>query len=266
LSGLDKKILQPLARQKLLMKKIRAAFRMTLFVFMTLGLYVVWLLPSFFIPNKQLWRHTVFGAWARAFLKIAGITVTINGTPPRPPFFLVSNHLTYTDVPLLRSIIEGVFVAKGEMEGWFLAGKICRDMGTIFINRQNRRDIPRAGALILKAIEAGEGVIVFPEGTSTKGEEVLKFNSSFLEFAAKADLPVHYASISYKTPPGELPASLAVAWWEDISFFAHLMRMFQISGIEAIVSFGESPIQSSDRKELARKLWEGVNEEFIPVA
>lgn len=247
------------------MKIIRAAFRMISFVFMTLGLYSAWFIGSIFVPNKPLGRHLAFGAWAHCFIKIAGIKVKIIGTPPRPPFFMVSNHLTYTDIPLLRSIVEGVFVAKGEIESWFIAGKICRDMGAIFINRQNRRDIPRAGSQILESIENGEGVIVFPEGTSTKGEEVLKFNSSFLEFAAKADLPVHYASISYKTPPGEFPASLAVTWWEDISFGAHLWRMFQISEIEATVSFGETPIQSDDRKELARKLWEGVNEKFIPV-
>jgi 1-acyl-sn-glycerol-3-phosphate acyltransferase len=247
------------------MKTIRAAIRMILFVTMTLGLYSVWFLLHFFIPNKQLWRQIIFGAWGKGFVKIAGIRTKVIGTPPRPPFFLVSNHLTYTDIPLLRSIVEGVFVAKGEIEGWFMAGRIVKDMGAIFINRQNRRDIPRAGSQILKSLEEGEGVIVFPEGTSTKGEEVLKFNSSFLEFAAKSNLPVHYASISYKTLDGEIPASLVVAWWEDISFGAHLWRMFQIPRIEAIVNFGEAPIQSADRKELSRVLWEKVSEGFIPL-
>lgn len=247
------------------MKIIRAAFRMILFVCMTLGLYSAWFVAHFFIPNKQLWRQIIFGAWARSFIKIARIKVEVIGTPPRPPFFLVTNHLTYTDIPLIRSIVESVFVAKGEIESWFMAGRIVGDMGTIFINRQNRRDIPRAGSLILKALDGGEGVTVFPEGTSTKGEEVLKFNSSFLEFAAQKDLPVHYASITYKTPPDEMPANLAVAWWEDISFFAHLWRMFQVSRIEAIVNFSNEPIHSTDRKELARKLWEGVRERFIPV-
>jgi 1-acyl-sn-glycerol-3-phosphate acyltransferase len=71
--------------------------------------------------------------------------------------------------------VDGVFVAKGEMEGWFLAGKICRDMGTVFITGKTRRDIPRAGAEIIKRLEQGEGVIVFPEGTSTKGEDILPF-------------------------------------------------------------------------------------------
>lgn len=247
------------------MKIIRAAFRLTLFVTLTLGCYSVWFLASPFIPNKQLWRQIAFRTWSNAFLKIAGIKVEVIGTPPRPPFFLVSNHLTYMDVPVLRSVAKGVFVAKGEIEGWFMAGRIVGDMGTIFINRQNRRDIPRAGSLILKRLDEGEGVIVFPEGTSTKGEEVLKFNSSFLEFAAQSNLPVNYASISYKTPPGEPSATTAVAWWEDISFMAHLWRMFKIPRIEAIVSFGEEPIQSNDRKELARTLWEKVREKFIPL-
>lgn len=247
------------------MKFIRAAIRMPLFVIMTLGTYSVWFLPHFFVPNKQLWRQIIFYFWAKSFLKIAGITVETIGTPPKPPFFLVSNHLTYMDIPLLRSVSEGVFVAKGEIEGWFMAGKIVGDMGAIFIDRQNRRDIPRAGAKILKALDDGEGVIVFPEGTSTKGEDVLKFNSSFLEFAAQSNLPVYYASINYKTPSGELSANTAVAWWEDISFMAHLWRMFQVSRIKAIVNFGEQPVQSTDRKELARELWEKVKERFIPL-
>ncbi|MBK6725266.1 MAG: 1-acyl-sn-glycerol-3-phosphate acyltransferase [Acidobacteria bacterium] len=85
---------------------------------------------------------------------------------------------------------------------------------------QNRRDIPRAGELIIERLDAGEGVVVFPEGTSTKGEEVLPFNSSFLEFAARKDIAVHYAAITYSTPPGEMPAHIAACWWEDILTFS----------------------------------------------
>jgi 1-acyl-sn-glycerol-3-phosphate acyltransferase len=59
----------------------------------------------------------------------------------------------------------------------------------IFIDRQNRRDIPRAGAEIISVLSDGEGVIVFPEGTTTKGDDVIAFNSSFLQFAAETDLP-----------------------------------------------------------------------------
>ncbi len=138
-------------------------------------------------------------------------------------------------------------------------------MGTIFINRQNRRDIPRAGAEIIERLNNGEGVIVFPEGTSTKGETVLPFNSSFLEFAAKTNLPVSHASITYQAPNGSLKASQAVCWWEDVSFAAHLFRLFQMREFTAIIHFGEAAVQSNNRKKLAQTLREKISENFVPV-
>lgn len=132
-------------------------------------------------------------------------------------------------------------------------------MGTIFINRQNRRDIPRAGAEIIQRLEQGEGVIVFPEGTSTKGETILPFNSSFLEFAAKKNLPVSYAAITYTTPPGEPKASETVSWWDEKTFLEHLWHLFQVREYTAIIRFGDAPAHSRARKELARTLWEEVN-------
>ena len=247
------------------MKYLRAAIRFFLFLASTFGLYLTWFIFSPFIPNKIYWRQVIFGSWARAFITIARMKVEVVGVPPKSPFFLVTNHLSYTDIPVIRSVLDSVFVAKGEIQGWFAAGRICRDMGAIFIDRQNRRDIPRAGQDILKSLEQGEGVTVFPEGTSTKGENVLKFNSSFLEFAAQSDLPVHYAAISYKTAPGQLPPSATVCWWDEKSFGEHLWVLFQLKEVTAIITFGEQPILSPNRKELAQKLWEAVNDKYIPV-
>lgn len=247
------------------MKYIRAATRILLFVGSTLGLHSFWFVSHFFVPNKIFWRQWVFGAWTKSFVSISNMKIEVIGTPPKPPFFLVTNHLSYTDIAAIRAVAKGIFVAKADIQGWFLAGRICRDMGTIFINRENRRDIPRAGELIVERLDAGEGVVVFPEGTSTKGETVLPFNSSFLEFAARAEIPVSYASITYRTPPNELAAHLAACWWEDISFFAHLWRLFQVSEYTATITFGEAPVINPDRKELAAELRERVAETFIAV-
>ena len=247
------------------MKYLRAAVKMILFVSSTIGLYSIWLVGSFFIPNKLFWRQIAFQTWSRAFAKIANMKIETIGDVPRPPFFLVSNHLSYTDIPAIRCVADGVFVAKGEIEDWFLGGRIVRDMGIVFIDRNNRRDIPRAGEQITERLENGEGVIIFPEGTSTIGAEVLPFNSSFLEFAARTDFPVSYASISYRTPNASPNASDVVCWWEDISFFEHLWRLFQINEFTAVISFGEETLQNPNRKELARELREKVSEKFIPV-
>ncbi len=247
------------------MTTIRSIIGTALFFGLTFGIYALWFVGSIVIPNKQFWRQLIFKLWARGFARIAGMTVEVIGTPPKPPFFLVCNHLSYVDIPALRCAADGVFVAKGEIRGWPVAGRIISDFGTIFIDRHNRRDIPRAGRDIVQKLDEGEGVIIFPEGTSTKGDEVLPFNSSFLEFAAKTDLPVSYASLTYETPDGELRASDAVCWWDDTTFMQHLYRFFGLSGCTAVIRFGEAPILNANRKELAHELREKVKESFIPV-
>jgi 1-acyl-sn-glycerol-3-phosphate acyltransferase len=247
------------------MKYLRAIIRLKLFMVATLGLYAIWFVLRIFIPNKVYWRQLAFGTWTKSFVWISGMDIEVIGEPPSPPFFLVTNHLSYVDIAALRAVVNGIFVAKIEVSEWFLAGRIVRDMGVIFIDRKNRRDIPRAGEEIISTLSKGEGVIVFPEGTSTKGEDILPFNSSFLEFASRTDLPVSYASISYRTPVGEPPASTTVCWWEDISFMAHLFRLFKVKRYTAIINFGEESIVNPDRKQLAAELRQRVKEKFIPV-
>lgn len=247
------------------MKYIRATIKFVLFVVATFGLYGIWFALQFFIPNKIYWRQLAFRYWTNSFVWISGMEIEVIGRRPTPPFFLVTNHVSYVDVAALRAVVEGVFVAKAEVKEWFMAGRIVRDMGIIFIDRKNRRDIPRAGEEIIQRLNDGEGVIVFPEGTSTKGEDILPFNSSFLEFASRTDLPVSYASIGYRTPDGEPPASTVVCWWDDITFMGHLFRLFTIKRYTAVIHFGDEPVVHPDRKQLAAELRNRVKEKFIPI-
>ncbi|HQU81498.1 MAG TPA: lysophospholipid acyltransferase family protein [Pyrinomonadaceae bacterium] len=189
----------------------------------------------------------------------------IKGKIPEPPFFLVCNHLSYTDIPVLRAAANGVFVAKSDVRKWFLLGKIVADAGTVFINRQNKRDIPRAGNEIVERISNGEGVFLFPEGTSSCGKSVLPFNSSFLEFAARADLPVSYCSVSYQTEIGEITASKAVCWFDETVFMTHLFRFFILKKIYATITFGDAPVKDTNRKKLASALHEKVENLFTPL-
>lgn len=247
------------------MKYLLATIRFTSFVIGTFVTYGFWWTTSFFIPNKVYWRQLAFEVWTKSYVLISGMKIEVIGNPPKPPFFLVSNHLSYADIAALRAAVKGVFVAKKEIENWFLAGRIVRDMGIIFIDRKNRRDIPRAGQEITERLNAGEGVIVFPEGTSTKGEGILPFNSSFMEFAARTNVPVSYVSISYRTPEGGPTASESICWWDDTPFLVHMFRSFMVPKFTAILNFGDEPVINTDRKALAAELQGKVTERFIPV-
>ncbi|MBK6725265.1 MAG: hypothetical protein IPG58_18975 [Acidobacteria bacterium] len=105
------------------MRNLRAAIRMVLFVTSTLGIYGVWFVLRIFIPNKIYWRQVIFAAWTSAFTRISKMTIEVVGSPPNPPFFLVTNHLSYTDMAAIRAVVKGVFVAKAEVETWPLAGE-----------------------------------------------------------------------------------------------------------------------------------------------
>lgn len=247
------------------MRTIRASIRLLLFFASSIGAYLVWFVTHRFVPNKIFLRQVIFRTWSRSFVRMCNIQIEVRGTPPKPPFFVVCNHLSYADIPVLRAVVKGVFLAKKDVEDWPIGGRICRDMGTVFIDRENRRDIPRAGELVLERLRQGEGVIVFPEGTSTKGETVLPFNSSFLEFAARAEQPVSYASISYRTPEGELPASTAVCWWDDTELVPHMFRLFKLPSYTATIEFGDEALIGKDRKLLARELHARVLASFTPI-
>src|SRR5207237_719547 len=92
----------------------------------------------------------------------AGCFSAEDGRPPSPPFLLAANHLSYVDVFVLASRLPVRFVAKVEVRRWPVLGPISRGFGTIFINRSDRRDIPRVLAEIEQALGRGEGIILFP--------------------------------------------------------------------------------------------------------
>jgi 1-acyl-sn-glycerol-3-phosphate acyltransferase len=250
------------------MKHLLATTRALLLCALTAALYMLWIAAVALTRSasaRRKWRYAVFRAWARGVAGIAQMTIAVRGTAPRPPFLLVSNHLSYIDVIALSSLVDCTYVARGDVADWPVIGRLCQGMEILFVDRTRRRDVRRVGACIDRALADGEGVVLFPEGTSTPGAAVGSFKPSLLEPAAKRRIPVHYASVSYRTPPGAAPAHLAVCWWGDMTFLKHLFELLQLPAFEAAVTFGNEPIEGDDRKTLAASLRRAVSEQFVPV-
>jgi len=251
------------------MKTLRVIIRIVGLSLMTVTLYIPWvigkyLLLSFRGPRRE-WRRIIVCGWARLAAKIIGMRIIIEGNPPRPPFFLVSNHLSYIDIIVVSAYLNCVFVAKREIDNWPGFGFLSRSIDTIFIDRSSFQDIPRVISLINQTLDQGLGVVLFPEGTSGMGDKVLNFSPALLEPAARGSYPVSYASISYTAPPDQLPAYQTVCWWGEVSFMQHAGRLLKEKSFDAILTFGAEAIQADDRKALAKSLWNAVNDQFIPV-
>jgi 1-acyl-sn-glycerol-3-phosphate acyltransferase len=210
------------------------------------------------------WRNFIVQTWARTVARIVNMKVHAEGRPPRPPFYLVSNHLSYFDVIAYFTQVHCVFIAKAELADWPIFGFLSKSANTVFINRNSKKDIPRVNALIEKAIHESDGVIVFPESTSTKGNAVLPFKSSLLEYAADKNFPVSYATIHYRTGPEDPPAYLSICWWGNMTFGGHFLDLLKLSKIEATITFGSTTVQGDDRKTIAQELWRRINGQFVP--
>ena len=248
------------------MQTLSAILKALAFSIATIGFYLLWLVVTPFAHffARRRWRDFIFRHWARTIVKVVGIKIQTNAIVPATPFFLVSNHLSYLDIIVLASQLDCVFVAKREIADWPVFGLLSRSMNTIFIDRARVADIPRVNALIVETLQSGQNIVVFPEGTSTSGAEILPFKPSLLEPAARGSFPVAYASLKYRTPPDETPAHLSVCWWGEMTLMPHLWGVFRLSEIEATLTFGAETLRGADRKELARRLHDAVGTIFTP--
>ncbi|MGE0126556.1 MAG: lysophospholipid acyltransferase family protein [Blastocatellales bacterium] len=255
------------------MELLRVTIRIPALILASAAWYLLWLAGKLLTAPfqsagrraRRRWRKIIVNGWGRSLAAILGMRVRTIGEPPRPPFFLVSNHLSYVDIIAYAACLECVFISRSDIADWPGIGLLARGVGTIFINREKLHDIPRVIAEINEALDEGLGVILFPEGTSGAGDRILPFHASLLDPAAKANYPVSFASISYRTPPAEAPAYLVVSWWGDMTFTPHVRELLKLSSFDAFIKFGSHAIRADDRKALARSLWSAVNDQFTPM-
>jgi 1-acyl-sn-glycerol-3-phosphate acyltransferase len=238
---------------------IRAVTRIFALCLLTAVAASVYLFACLFGKQNEVKKF-----WASNVARIVRLKINVQGKPPDVPFFLVSNHLSYVDIVSLMAILDCVFVAKSDVANWFVIGRLARMVGTIFIDRENNRSILTVLNDIDNALRNKTGVVIFPEGTSTKGETILPFKPSLLESVARENFDVHYASLTYKVPDDCTPASLSICWWGDMTFTDHAWRLCQLRESEIVITFGTKTICCENRKNLAKKLWSAVNEQFVP--
>ena len=218
---------------------------------------VLWIL----LPKKswkKAWRYQFQRSWAKITAKILGVRLKVKGKAPKAPYFLVSNHIGYLDIMVLWAVTQGVFIAKKEVRSWPLIGIGAKMLGTLFIDRRMFRETTRINALIEEGLANGEGIIVFPEGTSSAGTTTLEFKSPLLKVLAEKEYPVHALAFQYKSAKGYPAAQDSLAYWGEMTFVSHLLNVMKMPYFEVAMKFSDQPIIHHERKQLTKDLWQNV--------
>lgn len=248
---------------------VTAPIKVFLFPMVTLICYLLYLVGFIFIKvfrmRYEYWRNYCMALWGKSVIKLFSMQIRLQGTPPKPPFFIVSNHLSYLDIPIYSAFIDTTFVAKAEIRKWPFVGFMASTLGIIFIDRKKRSDVKRVNNLIATNLNDMQGITLFPEGTTSPGLEVLNFRPSLLEHAAVSNINVSYSSLRYETLETDLPAYKSVCWWGNKSMLSHLFLLSKNRKVLVDIRFGEESVNCNDRKELAMELHKKVTSIFEPV-
>lgn len=204
-------------------------------------------------------RHFIIRSWSRALLNIAGIEVRAVGFPSdaERPVTLVANHVSWTDIFALNSQHACHFIAKAELRSWPLAGQLLSNVGTIFIDRGDRKETHRLKHVVHDLLQAGETVAVFPEGTTSDGQDVLKFHASLLEPVVAAEGEVWVVAIRYFRRAGAADAearTTSAAYIGDMTLLQSLFAIHQEAPVIAELRFVEAiACAGLTRREVAKR-------------
>jgi len=214
---------------------------------------------------SRRWNELAVRVWTGGLVTVLGMHVDVVGTPPAKPFFMVANHLSYLDILVLGARLGPTFISKHELASWPVLGHLARVTGVIFVNRDRRRDAVRVLDEIDSAVQRGAGVVLFPEGTSTRGDQIYPLKTALLEWAAQRQYPVHAVSLRYGTSSPAISTADDVCWWGDAAFGPHFLNLLAIPRVTATVSFAPEPVIESDRTRLGTRLRSALQATFQPV-
>jgi len=212
-------------------------------------------LTHFALPRTDAagW-HAIMQRWAVELLRSLGVTVRVSGEPHPGAVLMVANHVSWLDIPALHASSPRTrFVSKSAIAHWPLLGRLARAGGTLFIERERKRDALRVVHEVADALKKQDAVAVFPEGTTGPGDEVLPFHANLLQAAITTATTIQPIVLRYSEPG--MPVSVAAQYIGDTTLVESVMKVCRARGIVVDVHFmAPEPAGELDRRALAEKL------------
>lgn len=155
--------------------------------------------------------------WHLRALELIGVDVHFHGTAATGPVLFTSNHVSWLDIAGLATVLDAGFIGKRELARWPVLGFLITRGGTIYIDRGGRGAAANAAAEMARRLERGDRVAVFPEGTTSDGNDIRRFHPRLFEAARETNVPVQPVALRYDHP--------AAPFVDDVPFALHVWRV-----------------------------------------
>jgi 1-acyl-sn-glycerol-3-phosphate acyltransferase len=212
----------------------------------------IWIIRSEFGRLNPAQTRLLVQVWTQQMLRILGVELVVQGQPPeRGPLLQLANHVSWLDILVMNAAHPSRFVSKADARHWPVLGALITGAGTLYIERENRRDAMRVVHRMTEALREGHILSVFPEGTTSDGTELLPFHANLLQAAIAANAPVLPIAIRFTDSRTGAPHPAPV-FVGDTTLVASIWSTLSASHLRAVVRYGEpQSFQGRDRRTWA---------------
>lgn len=208
-------------------------------------------------------RHARIAWWSAGLLACLGVGLRVEGVFRPGATLLVVNHVSWLDIAAVHAACPRArFVSKADVRHWPLLGWLVSSAGTLFIERERKRDALRVVHQMAQALAAGDTVAIFPEGTTGDGGALLPFHANLLQAAITTTTPVQPVALRY-SQPGQA-VSPAVAWIGATSLVHSIWMIASAHGVKvSVTAMGARGSAHADRRALAQTLRDDIEAALV---
>lgn len=209
----------------------------------------LWIIRTRFERLTPEQRASLVRDWSHGVLRILGVELVVRGeVPHRGPALVVANHVSWLDILVMNAAQPARFVSKSDVKHWPLLGSLITGAGTLYIERENRRDAMRVVHHVAERLQADDLIAIFPEGTTGDGSTLLPFHANLFQAAIAAEAPVLPVALSF-VHAGARARHEAPIYIGDTTLLASMWATLRATDVQAVVVFGDpQTVQGRSRR------------------
>lgn len=210
-------------------------------------------------------RHAYVGWWSAKMLRALGVQLEVVGPTPTVPRLITANHISWLDIAAMHAVMpEARFVSKSDIQHWPVVGGLATAVGTLYIERASKRDALRVVHRTAEALQDGDTVAVFPEGTTGPGYPLLPLHANLLQAAISVGAPVEPVVLRWHQPGR--PYSEDAAFVGKMTLMESLWRI--LTARELSIRIERLPLietHGQERRALAEVLSQRLSDALPPL-